>query len=934
MDTVPTHTILIVSDDVREREALVGLLRGVGHGTVVAETCEEALAAARRHLPTVALIDLWLADLPGHVVLHGVRQASPTTECIALLTNPGQQDGAYEALKLGAFTFLRRATDPRQLLNVVARAIERRELIRGVEDVKARLATLFDAIPAGVLIVDQQTRRVVDANPAAVRVVGAARQEIIGSVLQARLLTGAAGATPGGEEGAPAGLQTGRRIPATRAVATLMLGGRPHQLECFLDLSGRMEVEDRLAAAVAAYGLFTDDTRDLVMTVDRDGRLLCRYAPRDADQTDPAAVGRHAADLVPVDIRERYRLALKDLLRTGEGVSFSGGTPPFDAWAARLEPVVSRGEVLGAAVRVRDLGDGEQVRLQQRVRGVAMESVREALLVFNTEGVVLDGNEAARVMLEYTGTELVGMAFAGIEHAESPQPWSKRWSAAVLHGRVEWDTRFRRREGPLATVHVVLRHVRVDGAAVGMALVEDRTAQQQVVQAVRDAELHERALLSAVAHPFWLLDRAGRVANLNEAAARAGGKPAADLVGRLYVEVLPAAPGVAQARVHRVDDVFVRGRPVQVEDHIGPALYEVTLSPVRDRDGVIVLAAVQAREVSRERQVDERWSALWTGAPVGILVLSIDATGAATPDALVGMVVDEANPAALRFLGRSDSPPPWRLEEHLGAEEARTFGTRMREWARGEESQLLGEQIFVTASGHAAHAAVCLLRGARRAGASLSVILVVQDRTEWVESRRQRLTVGAQERQRLAATLEAAVLPALQAVQASAAVGPESTSTAWQAALATLQTRLLGLRAQLGAAGGETPALMAAFNDIAESSRDVWGLTCRCNVRAGALGADRTQVRHLCGVAREALDHAARVRRAGTATLTLSTSPGEGLLSVKDDGQAVTEDLAGAEVDIALRQMREHATAIHATLTLTPDPRGGMLMQCRFPIPA
>lgn len=935
MNATP-HSILIVSDDAREREALVALLRGVGHQTFVAETCEEALSSVRRHPPTVALIDLWLADLPGHVVLHGVRQASPETECIALLTTPAQQEGAYEALKLGAFTFLRRAHDTRLLLNVVGRAIERHELLRDVADVKARLATLFAAIPAGILVVDQQTRRVVEANPAAVQFVGASREDIIGSVLQARPLVSG--------EAAPAAAdarQTGRRIPATRTVATMTIGGRRHQVECFLDISGRFEVEDRLAAMVAVSALLAEDVHDLVMTVDREGRLLQVHGvPPRAAQSREFVVGRSAAECMPAGIRERYRQGLDGVFRTGEGVSLSGGTPPFDAWSLRIVPVISRGDRLAAVVRVRDLDDLERTAVRLRVRGVAADAIREPLLVFNAEGAVVDANAAARTLLDYYGAELLGLAFAQLEQSAPPRAWAKLWAAAVLHGHVDFDTHLRRRDGAQVAVHAVLRHVRVEGAAVVLALLEDHTAEEQAAISAAELDARERSLLDAQPEPFWLLDRQGRVSTLNAAAVRLGGRAMPDLVGRPYGETLQAATAVAQARLHRMEDVFVHGQAVHLEDDVGACRYAVTISPVRGREGVVVLAALLARDVTHLRLQERRWSALWQLGPVGLLTLDAAALLVPVPGGgggLDGVRIEEANPEALRLFGATSVKPLRSLVETMPPGAADSLAAVLRAWLSGQEPSLTTEQALVTRDGARLHARLCWMRAAG-GEAPGRVTLMLVDRTEFVQNRQQVLELNAQERQRMAGTLAAAVLPAVDALEAAgvrlaSAESPDDAVRAWQAALATLKTRVQALCAGWGGAGEGTPAsLIAAFSRLAEAYQRVWGLNCRCNVRTAALITDRGVGQHLVALAREALDHAARARRAGTASITLSAAPGEGLLSVKDDGQAPSTDEDAWRTDMALRLMREHAAALGGALSLAAEPRGGALLQCRFPL--
>ncbi len=462
----PTPDILVVADDTRERAALLALLRAEGYVCRSAATCEEALQRVREQAPAVALIDLWLADLPGHVVLHGLRQVSPATECIALMDSPAQQEGAREALKLGAYTCLRRSTDALPLLNMVTRALEKYGLERQLAEVKSRLATLFEAIPAGVLIVDAQTRRVVDANPAAVQAMGGDRAELLRSSLNTRPIGGVAAALADAEGIAP---PSGRVLPATRTAADLTIGGRPHRLECFVDVTGRLAVEDRLAVADAALELLGATADGLILAVDRDGRLLRRVSPPPATG-ETAEAGGPAVDLLPAGARDRFRQALREVLRTGEGAGYSGGTPPLESWTLRIVPVVRQDTVVAVIAGVRDFDPDAQAAWRRALRAAVAEHGRTAWLAVNAAGQIVDGNAALRNLLGYLESELCGLTYAALDASEPPRRWGLLWSELNIKGRVDYASHYRGREGDRLPVRLTLRPARVD--ALPVAIVE------------------------------------------------------------------------------------------------------------------------------------------------------------------------------------------------------------------------------------------------------------------------------------------------------------------------------------------------------------------------------------------------------------------------------------------------------------------------------
>ncbi len=70
--------ILVAEDDFNVRLTLEIVLEDEGFETVLAADGEEALAAARRSLPDVILLDQIMPKLDGKQVLHALRQDAAT----------------------------------------------------------------------------------------------------------------------------------------------------------------------------------------------------------------------------------------------------------------------------------------------------------------------------------------------------------------------------------------------------------------------------------------------------------------------------------------------------------------------------------------------------------------------------------------------------------------------------------------------------------------------------------------------------------------------------------------------------------------------------------------------------------------------------------------------------------------------------------------
>ncbi len=129
--------ILLFEDDETLAALLARSLRAEGY---VVDVLENAKAPPPRQLATydVVLSDIHLADgTSGHDVLRTVRTGSPSTPVI-LMTAYADIDGAMSSVTEGAYDYLAKPIDPRELKRMVFEAIARRKLAYGAQGAAER----------------------------------------------------------------------------------------------------------------------------------------------------------------------------------------------------------------------------------------------------------------------------------------------------------------------------------------------------------------------------------------------------------------------------------------------------------------------------------------------------------------------------------------------------------------------------------------------------------------------------------------------------------------------------------------------------------------------------------------------------------------------------------------------------------------------------
>jgi DNA-binding NtrC family response regulator len=135
--------LLVVDDDASVLAAIGDHFEHAGYVVWREATGERAIETHRRERPDVVVLDLHLPDGNGLAVLgrlHGQRAS------VVLLTEPGDDDIAVQAMTLGAENFLAKPVDLSHLEAAIARVAEKVRLSRE----NSRLRALLEQPPPEV----------------------------------------------------------------------------------------------------------------------------------------------------------------------------------------------------------------------------------------------------------------------------------------------------------------------------------------------------------------------------------------------------------------------------------------------------------------------------------------------------------------------------------------------------------------------------------------------------------------------------------------------------------------------------------------------------------------------------------------------------------------------------------------------------------------
>jgi two-component system response regulator GlrR len=135
--------ILVVDDDKNLLELARARLAGAGYNVVTASTNEQAVAVTKDASFDLAIVDLRLADEDGIALMEKLHAVNPEMP-VVILTGHASVEGAVEAMKRGAYTYLTKPFDPRELILQIGRALESRQLASENQRLRGLLKEKYD----------------------------------------------------------------------------------------------------------------------------------------------------------------------------------------------------------------------------------------------------------------------------------------------------------------------------------------------------------------------------------------------------------------------------------------------------------------------------------------------------------------------------------------------------------------------------------------------------------------------------------------------------------------------------------------------------------------------------------------------------------------------------------------------------------------------
>ena len=375
------------------------------------------------------------------------------------------------------------------------------------------------------------------------------------------------------------------------------------------------ESEAKLGASEQMFRTLLDGVKDYaVYMLDGEGRVVTwnSGAARIHGYQAEEIIGKHVSCFYVASDLERHRPseALHQAATTGHfeehgwRVRKDGST----FWAnAVITPLHDgNGSLSGYSKVVRDITEHKQAEDKLRSHAALLDQASDAIMVRDLESRVIFINRAAQHMYGLSTEEASGRVSHELLQTRFPIPLTAIELALATKGDWEGELRHTTRQG----VEVVVASrwtLQRDDQGAPTAILE---INRDITERKHAEEMRERlaAIVDSCDDAIISKTLDGTITAWNRGAEKVFGYPAAEIVGKPMLVLLPPE------RVNEEFDILARIRRGESVEHFETVRVRkdgtnidvsVTISPIRDANGVIVGASKIARDISGRKQAEE-----------------------------------------------------------------------------------------------------------------------------------------------------------------------------------------------------------------------------------------------------------------------------------------------------------------------------------------
>jgi len=167
-----------------------------------------------------------------------------------------EKDGTAKNVEIHGYPIFDSKGNVFQMIEYCLDITERKRAEEALRESEEHLKTILDSIHAGIMVIDPETHKIVDANRFAVEMIGTYRAQVLGSLCHGYVCPAERGKCPITDlkqtvDCSERALMkaNGQRVPILKSVVPVVRKGRKYLMESFIDITDRKRAEESLRRA-------------------------------------------------------------------------------------------------------------------------------------------------------------------------------------------------------------------------------------------------------------------------------------------------------------------------------------------------------------------------------------------------------------------------------------------------------------------------------------------------------------------------------------------------------------------------------------------------------------------------------------------------------------------------------------------------------------
>jgi PAS domain S-box-containing protein len=412
------------------------------------------------------------------------------------------------------------------------------------------LKKILNSVFTGVVVVDEKTHEIVDANPNALEAIGASKEHVIGKVCNRFICPAEKGKCPISDLGQTVDRServllraNGERVSILKTVTTATWGGRNYFVESFLDITERKKAEESLRKERQDLDCIIDSSPIIIFYKDKTGKFIR------VNKTFAETLKIPKEEFLGKTVFDLYSAKIAQGMTNDDSEVLKSGCPKLNI-IEHYESVSGIRWVQTDKVPIFDkngipaglVGFAQDITEQKKAEEALKESetkyrelingMNDTAWVIDLDANFIDVNDAAVKVLGYSREELLSMGPTDIDNSLSREQIRDLVKRMPTDQIQVFETAHTTKDGKAIPVEISSSVVTYQGKQAVLSIARNITERKQLEDNLRVSEERFRAISNSATDAIVLMDDACKINYWNPAAERIFGYAKEEVIGK------------------------------------------------------------------------------------------------------------------------------------------------------------------------------------------------------------------------------------------------------------------------------------------------------------------------------------------------------------------------------------------------------------------